>query len=346
MSNGKIKLSNQDVHIKDNPALLQEGGHSTPVLNQELDQKTIGQIVNPDRPDSSVNGDFNHTGPVWWVGLNNDQTEVLEAVLRIGGGSMAVATGPLWPAVGAAIGAAVGYIHLVNKIGGSHGVDINGVIGTEGVIVTPRLGKIYDELIQAARLAVSGRTILDFVLMASAKVPALAAALDVPVAASIFSAVASGTPLGWAIAGAVGLVVNLLESAPDPNAHGAVMADRDQAAQWESFLLGQLGNGNKASLLSWHGIFSAQNGGGQGVYANRTQVGDWETWTLIDNNDGTVSFQTYDGHYLCAEEGGGRECQANRTAIGSWEKFYIVNLPDGKVALKTHDKGKFVSVQA
>jgi hypothetical protein len=247
--------------------------------------------------------------------------------------------------VGAALASAVGYIQAMNKLGGNNGVDINGVVGTEGVIVTPRLGKVFTELVQAARVAVSGRTIIDFVIMASARVPALAAALDVPVAASIFSAVESGTPLGWAIAGAVGLVVNLLESAPDPNAHGSVMADRDQAGEWESFLMAQLGSGNAVSLLSWQGLFSAQNGGGQGVYANRPKVGDWETWTLIDNQDGTISLRTHDGHFLCAEQGGGRECQANRTSIGTWEKFYLFNLPSGKVALQTHDRRKYVSVQ-
>jgi hypothetical protein len=306
----------------------------------------IPDVLKPAAPDNAADGDFASTGPVWWVGLNNDQTHALTGVLAVGGGTLALLTGPLWPAVGAAIEAASGYIELINSLGGSHGVDINGVLGVEGVLVTPRVGKIYGELIQGVRYVVSGETIMDFIVRASAGVPALAAALGVPVVASIFSAVASGTPLGWAIAGGVGLVVNLFESAPDPNAHGSVMADRDQAQQWESFFMGQLGNDNKVSLLSWVGLFSAQNGGGQGVYANRLKVGDWETWTLIANSDGTVSFQTHDGHFLCAEQGGGQECQANRTSIGTWEKFYLVNLPDGKIALKTHDKGKFVSVQA
>ena|SRR5215475_11066014 len=69
-------------------------------------------------------------------------------------------------------------------------------------------------------------------------------------------------------------------------------------------------------LSGWLGLFSAQGGGGAGVYANRPEPQDWETWTLIDNGDGTVSFKTINGHFLCAEEGGGRECQANRTQIG------------------------------
>lgn len=182
-------------------------------------------------------------------------------------------------------------------------------------------------------------------MRAAANSPPLAAAFNLPVVASVFNAVAAGTPLGWAIAGAVGFLVKLFEPEPDINDHGAVMADRRDPFAWESFLMAQIGAANEVSLLSHMGHFWAQMGGGHGVYANRPQVGDWEKWTLIQNGDGTASLRTFNGNYLCAEEGGGRECQANRTAIGPWEKFYLVNMPDGKIALKTHDRGLFVSVQ-
>jgi hypothetical protein len=262
-------------------------------------------------------GAFKNEGPVWWVGLDEPQTVTLDAVLAAGGQALALAAFPLWPAVSAALGASVAYIKFVDKLGGNNGVDINGVIGTAGVIVTPRLGAIYGDLLQAARVAVSGRTILDFVVQASGAVPGLGAALDVPVVAAIFQAAAAGTPLGWAIAGAVGLVVDLLgSSTPDPNAHGAVVADRDQAQAWESFLMGSLGDTQHFSLLSWQGFFSAQQGGGGRIYANRPEIGEWETWTLVDNFDGTVSF-----------------------------KFHVDNLPNGKVCLRTLDHNKFVSVQ-
>jgi len=246
--------------------------------------------------------------------------------------------------IGAALLASIGYIELVNKFDGSNGVDISGVIGTEGLIVTPRVGKFYADLIQAARMAVSGRTIVDFLVIASGDVPALGATLGIPVVASVLTAIESGSPLGWALAGALGLVVNLTESVPDPNQHGHIWANRDTPAQWESFILAQLDTDSKVSLLSWQGLFSAQWGGGNDVYANRPQVGDWESWTLIDNNDGTVSFQSFNGNYLSAQLGGGTALYVSRTTIGTWEKFYLINLPDGKVALKTHDLGIFVSV--
>ena len=316
---------------------------------RQLDENsTVGNLVDklkPAPPTSTANNSFAMTGDVWWIGLNNDQTHDLSAALASVGSAAGALGGPAWPAISAAVLAASGYILVINELGGSNGVDINGVVGTLGVIVTPRVGGFYNELIQAARAAVAARTILDFLVMASGVVPALGAALNLPVVAGVLTAVESGTPLGWAIAGALGLAVDLFSPAPDPNAHGHIWANRDQPAEWESFILGQLGEGNKVSLLSWQGLFSAQQGGGNDVYANRPQVGDWETWTLIDNNDGTVSFQTFNGNYLSAEQGGGVACYANRTTIGTWEKFYLVNLPDGKVALKTHDKGKFVSVQ-
>ena len=321
---------------------------ANPVASQVLDEtSTIGDIadaVKPAPPPSNADGDFAHTGPVWWIGLSNNQTHDLEGLLATGGGLLAALTGPLWPVIGAALLASIGYIEMVNKFGDSNGVDINGVIGTEGLIVTPRVGKVYADLIQAARLVVSGRTIVDFLIIASGDVPALGATLGIPVVASVLTAVEAGNPLGWALAGALGFVVNLAESAPDPNQHGHIWANKDTPAQWESFYLAQLGSGNKVSLLSWQGLFSAQNGGGNDVYANRPQVGDWETWTLIDNNDGTVSFESFNGNYLSAQLGGGTALYVNRTTIGTWEKFYLVNLPDGKIALKTHDLGRFVSV--
>jgi len=303
----------------------------------------FADLVKPAAPTKPADFDFHNTGPVWWVSLNNDQTHDIEVVLA----TLGALAGTVWPPAAIAIGASIPYIELVNKFGGNNGVDINGVIGTQGLIVTPRVGKVYAALIQAARLAVSGRTIVDFLIIASKEVPALGATLNLPVVASVLAAVESGTPLGWALASALGLAVDLLQSAPDPNEHGHIWANRDQPQEWESFILAQVGDGNKVSLLSWQGLFSAQMGGGNDVYANRPQVGDWETWTLIDNNDGTVSFKSFNGNYLSAQEGGGdgMAVYVNRTTIGNWEKFYLVNLTDGKVALKTHDKGKFVSVQ-
>jgi hypothetical protein len=298
-------------------------------------------LVKPAAPPQKPDFDFEYTGPVWWLGLNNDQTNDLDGVM--------VALAPfalaIYPPIAAALTGGAAYIKMVNEVFGSNGVDINGVVGTEGLVVTPRVGKFYNDLIQAARDVVAGRTILDFLVIAANEVPALASTLNISVVASVLSLMEAGNPLGWALAGALGLATSLVGSEPDPNQHGHIWANRDQAGAWESFILAQIAPGNKVSLLSWQGLFSAQQGGGGDVYANRPTVGDWETWTLINNNDGTVSFETSNGNYLSAEQGGGVACYANRKTIGDWEKFALVTLTDGKVALKTHLNGKFVSVQ-
>jgi hypothetical protein len=316
-------------------------------------------ILKPASPEDGSSGEFGHEGPVWHISLDNNDTITLCTLLASGAGAagapVATATiaggtavfGPLWPAIVAALAAGAGYILSINRLGGNNGVDINGVVGTEGLIVTPRVGKVYGQLIKIARLGVSGRVIIEMVLAACAKDPALASAWQIPVAAGIFGQVAAGTPLGWAIAVGVGVVERFILGAdePNPDQHGGVHADRDHVEAWESFWMNCLNSDTRVSILSWQGLFSARNGGGSSVFANRPQVKEWETWRLIRNGDGSVSFQTWDGHYLTARDGGGRECWADATSIGPFEKFELVNLPDCRVALKTQARGKFVSVQ-
>jgi hypothetical protein len=289
---------------------------------------------------------FSHEGVVWVLTLDEPETQALSGLISAGG-PLAPAAGPLAPAVAAAVAAGAAYIVTIDKLGGNHGVEINGVIGVPGIIVTPRAGGLYAQLVQAGRMAVSGKTIIDFVIGASGHIAPLGGALGFSAVGGVLGQVVGGTPLGWALAGALGLVVNKLLPPPDPNQHGGVHADRTSVGDWERFMLAQLGNGNQVSLLSWQGLFSAQGGGGGDVYANRPQVGSWETWDLIDNHDGSISFKSNNGHYLTALNGGGggSYCRADRTAIGTWERFIIENQPNGRVALKTHDKGTYLSVQ-
>ncbi len=290
--------------------------------------------------------EFSHTGAVWIASLTEPETQEVTALIGAGG-PLAPAAGPLAPMVLAAIGAGIGYITAMDKFGGNQGVDINGVVGTMGIVVTPRLSGFGAQLMQAARIAVTGRTVIDFVIAASSQVAPLGSALGTAAAGTVLKELLSGTPLGLAVALGVGLLIDKALPAPDPNEHGGVHADRTKVDLWERFVLAQLGNSNQVSLLAWQGLFSAQGGGGGDVYANRPQVGPWETWNMIDNHDGTVSFQSNNGHYLTALNGGGNGsyCKSDRTAIGAWERFFIVNQTNGHIALRTHDKGTFLSVQ-
>jgi len=66
------------------------------------------------QPQQTEHIQFQHTGPVWWISLDNDQTRALEKGLHIA----AMVTGPIDPAIPAAIESAIPYIEAVNKWGG------------------------------------------------------------------------------------------------------------------------------------------------------------------------------------------------------------------------------------
>jgi hypothetical protein len=248
--------------------------------------------------------------------------------------------------VGVALVAGAGIIAFTDELGGHHGVDVNGIIGSTGLFVTPRVGGLYDDLIELGRLYLSGRTVMDVVVAGLGQSPVLASSLSLPLVAAGSAVLAAGNPLGVALGIGLGWALDqLLADPPDPNDFGAVVADRHEAGDWESFLVAQVGGGTEVSLLSHRGLLSAVGGGGGGVYGNRFQVGDWERWTLVSHQGGTVSLRSHDGHYLCAEDGGGTKCTADRAVAGEWETFDLVPLPRGRYALRTVRTHQYVSVQ-
>ena len=272
------------------------------------------------------------SGPLWTITLTHQQCEVAEGLLTT--------LGPL--------GSAAGVIQMMDAIGGDQGVDVTGVVGVSGVIVTPRGSGMYQRLVGGVYALEGIKTIADFLLKAASVQAPFATGLGLTTAAAEYVKVASGIPLGWAIVAALGGLAKLLESAPDPNEHGGVHADRPAVqGDWEKFILSQVGPGNRVALLSWLGLFSAQGGGGGDVYANRVALDSWETWTLVDNHDGTLSFQASDAqHFLTATNGGGdgSYCLVNQKSINSSERFVIRPQNDGRVALQTAN-GRFLSVQ-
>jgi hypothetical protein len=290
-------------------------------------------------------GTLQHDGPVWTLICDDGQTHRLIADVATLTPLVTAVFPFATPFILGAIGQCLIYIATVDQLGGHNGVEITGVIGSTGLLVVPRgLPNAFYDLLEAAKIVVSGKTVLDFIIIASAYSPQVAAALAIPTVAAVFSAVSAGTPFGWAIAAAAGILIELLEDEPDPDEHGHVEANRKQAQDWESFTMASLG-GDQVSLLSHMGLLSARGGGGSAVFANRIEVGEWERWTLIQHGGGLISLRSSNGNHLVAETGGGRECNANRSQIGDWEKFRLERLPSGKVALKTLVTGDFVSVQ-
>ena len=289
-------------------------------------------------------GELRLEGAVWVLSCDNQQTIALQGHLTTLKDVLEVVAGPLATPIAETIKMSIGYIQFMNALGGHNGVEIQGVVGLPGLMVTPRGGSLANEFLKAGRLAVTGRVLTEFLANAAARSPVLATTFQLGGVAAVIQTILSGTPLGWALAAAVGIIPDLLLPEPDPDEHGAVLADRAAVGVWETFSFCDRGDGT-ISMLSWLGHFSAQGGGGAGVYANRPQALEWETWTQVPNGDGTVSFRTYNGHYLCAEMGGGRECQADRTQIGAWEKFRLEPQPGNKWAIRASN-GQFVSVQA
>jgi hypothetical protein len=293
-------------------------------------------------------GEFKMTGPVWTLILDNEQTKNLSGLLVEGGAPILAAAGVAAPVIAGSLLASIVYINVVNAIGGHNGVQITGVLGTQGLVVYPRLGTaLYDLLVSSAKIGVAGVTITQWMLAAMAQSPALAMGLQFAPLAGIANAVLyAGTPLGFALATAAGWIVNQIFDEPDPDKFGPVVADRNQVGEWESFTIGSC-DGNEVSILSHMGHFYAPGGGGKGVYANRVHVGPWERWALIRHGDGTVSFRTANQRFLVAESGGGQVCNANRTSIGPWEKFYLEPLPGTacKYAIKTFVTGQYVCVE-
>lgn len=299
------------------------------------------KVIVEDSPD----GKLRLYGPVWTLDLDSQQTRRLTGTITAGAPGVLAAAGVAAPIIAASIAGAVGYITLVNALGGNRGVEITGVLFRQGVVVTPRLdGGPLEAFVDAARKGFAAATLAQWVIQAAVASPLFANTMGLVGVGQVLSLLTSGTPMGWALAAAAGWAIDLALDEPDPNEHGAVTADRGQAGPWESFLMTQL-HGERVTLLSHMGLFSAQACGGSSVYANRPHVGEWEVWTLVDNRDGTCGLRTTNGHYLVAENGGGTICNANRTTMGPWEKFPLEPLPGGRVALRTAGSGRRVSVQ-
>lgn len=98
------------------------------------------------------------TGVVWNVELNHAEVNTLTT----GAGVAALA---IPPPVDVAVAAVPAYVALIDQIGGDNGVDISGVIGAAGVIVTPRGLGAYGWLVKGANIVVdAGKTIGEFIL--------------------------------------------------------------------------------------------------------------------------------------------------------------------------------------
>ena len=87
--------------------------HGNSPAKRVLDDKSLiddaADFIKPAPPPANSEGEFKNTGPVWWIGLNNDQTHALETVMATTGNALATLAGPLWPEVAAALNGSLLY---------------------------------------------------------------------------------------------------------------------------------------------------------------------------------------------------------------------------------------------
>jgi len=110
-----------------------------------------------------------------------------------------------------------------------------------------------------------------------------------------------------------------------------VIANRDNAAEWETWTLHHMGD-NRVALQSYHGKYLCAETN-HTVIANRDRPAEWETWHLHVVEPGRVQLRSHHGKYLCAENN--HSVIANRDRPAEWETFQV-ELAKGPVHVRSH----------
>jgi len=111
----------------------------------------------------------------------------------------------------------------------------------------------------------------------------------------------------------------------------ALIANRDNAAAWETFYIIPLSDGSiniKAAINDKYVV--AENAGASPLIANRTVVGPWEKFTIssIVNTNNVAIKALFNNRFVTAENAGAQALIANRDVIGPWETFTIIKTGD------------------
>lgn len=109
----------------------------------------------------------------------------------------------------------------------------------------------------------------------------------------------------------------------DKTINNLVIANRDNAYQWETFTLVMFEN-NKCALRTYENkFFSAEIKHENEIIATRTTVADWETFTLVNIDKDIVAFKAANGKYLSMDEKT-MKLFATADTIGMNEKFILI----------------------
>ena len=231
-------------------------------------------------------------GASFVVTLSHDDVKQLNAAGTILSG--------VFPELAPIVGSLVGIVKLVDTIGGNHGVEISGALGSTNMMIVPQGKGFFGTIIKAVGEVVRFMTRLQLGVLVS--------------------------ELGIKLGGR-------LFSAPS----GSIHADEKRVRGEETFVMVTTTD-NKVAFLSHKGYFSASSDDHL-VWANRNVIGRDEKFDLVDGGNGKVSLRSWMGTYLSADDKIGRNqrISANRKAPDINERFVIEFLGDGKVAIKAHD---------
>jgi len=135
----------------------------------------------------------------------------------------------------------------------------------------------------------------------------------------VYNITSAGPPVGQTITlkGSDGLYV----SSNNGQADSAMACDRATAQGWETFTVGDAGNG-LITLKGSNGLYVTSNNGDSAMTCNRSTAQAWEQFRWINNPDGTISLQGTNGMYVSSNNGvGWMTC--DRAQAQGWEEFKV-----------------------
>ena len=120
---------------------------------------------------------------------------------------------------------------------------------------------------------------------------------------------------------------------------GRMVADRDQALDWETFTIikadgttGAINHQDNIRLQAFNKQYVCAEGGGGGKLVTYDQEPTWEIFTILKtdgttgeiNHQDNIHLQASNKRYVCAEGGGGGRMVADRLQALGWETFTII----------------------
>lgn len=105
----------------------------------------------------------------------------------------------------------------------------------------------------------------------------------------------------------------------------APLANRDQASDWETFSMVELGNGEVAFYSYKNRFLSAELHSTKEISGTRENIGAWEIFRVVKLEKEFIAIQASNGKYISLDEKSGK-LYATATSIGKNEKFKCIEV--------------------